>query len=362
MLRILRFRSFLKDLRNRVLGWCGAYFWAERWLKRHNAIVAINVHRLLSEEAFGLSNSPRGMVMKEKTFREMCEYIRRTFRFADPSELHHTTQEQYPAILLTLDDGWIDNVEPLAALAEHEVSPLVFLCTGKMGSGNPFWPELAGAIWRKARVDGSNPGTAVRPDTRELLCIPHDDFIQRLKEMGGDERKSLLADLSDTFSPKLVEIDSTMSWEDAKRLQHLGVVFGSHGRTHELLPSLGALAIHEEVAISRDEVIDHLGSCDHFAYPNGDWNDRACNEVELAGYKKAFINSPGPITSGTATFANPRANLSESKVTDRSGIFSRHAFLRATVWASYRSRPKHGGVTVPRLDKRTRACGGLPQS
>ncbi len=354
-------RGLLKDIRNRMLYWSGAYAWASKRLARQGAIIAINVHRILPNDMYSRTNSPGGMLLKEQTFWKMCNFIQKELRFAHPAELDVRKTSRHPAILLTLDDGWKDNVTPLSELSRMGIASLVFICPQKVGQTNPYWPEVGNALWRAARGQsgprGSEFGDRERPRRHGATRHSSDAFIAKLKRMDRTQRERMLASLNKQFTPVLFASDSTMTWDDVQTLQKLGVEFGSHGMTHELLPSLPDRELQAEVESSRTLIAEILGDCSRLAYPNGDCDERVRAQVSRAGYKQAFINSPGPVTKDTDRLAIPRINLNEQKVCGPSGEFSRYAFLHATVWACYRVQ-RSAGVIVPKLEIGSPVGGG----
>ena len=354
-------RGLLKGLRNRMLYWSGAYACASRSLARQGAIIAINVHRILPDEMYSRTNSPTGMLLKEQTFWKMCDFIQQDLRFAHPRELEARNTSRHPAILLTLDDGWKDNVTPLTELSRKGIASLVFICPQKVGQTNPYWPEVGNALWRAARGHANSRRNELadreRPRRRTTPRHSSEAFIAKLKRMDRSQRERLLASLNKQFMPVLFASDSTMTWDDVHTLQMLGVEFGSHGMTHELLPSLPDRELQAEVELSRAAIAERLGDCPRLAYPNGDCDARVREQVSRAGYKHAFINSPGPVTKDTDRLAIPRINLNERKICGIGGRFSKYAFLHSTVWACYRVQ-RSGGVIVPKLEIGTSVGGG----
>lgn len=77
----------------------------------------------------------------------------------------------------------------------------------------------------------------------------------------------------------------SMTWEELGHLLENGWEIGSHTRTHPRLTSLADEPLREELAGSRQDVIEHLHtSCDTIAYPYGDVDSRVANAAEAAGY------------------------------------------------------------------------------
>ena len=78
-----------------------------------------------------------------------------------------------------------------------------------------------------------------------------------------------------------------MTWEQLRELQDAGMTIGSHTRTHPVLPDYHA-ALHNEVAMSREDIKEHLGRApDFFAYPFGAWDSASAAWARTAGYRAA---------------------------------------------------------------------------
>lgn len=89
------------------------------------------------------------------------------------------------------------------------------------------------------------------------------------------------------FTTPIGTDDKVMTWDELRALQAAGMTIGSHTRTHPSLPRYHA-ALHNEVAMSREDIAQHLGKApDFFAYPFGDWDAASEAWARKAGYRAA---------------------------------------------------------------------------
>ncbi|HKW12565.1 MAG TPA: polysaccharide deacetylase family protein [Gemmatimonadaceae bacterium] len=89
------------------------------------------------------------------------------------------------------------------------------------------------------------------------------------------------------FTTPIGKDGKLMSWEQLRELQDAGMTIGSHTRTHPVLPDCHA-ALHNEVAMSREDIKQHLGRApDFFAYPFGAWDAESAAWARTAGYRAA---------------------------------------------------------------------------
>jgi peptidoglycan/xylan/chitin deacetylase (PgdA/CDA1 family) len=89
------------------------------------------------------------------------------------------------------------------------------------------------------------------------------------------------------FTTPIGRDSKLMTWEQLRELQDAGMTIGSHTRTHPVLPDYHA-ALHNEVAMSRADIAQHLGRApDFFAYPFGAWDAESAAWARTAGYRAA---------------------------------------------------------------------------
>lgn len=126
-----------------------------------------------------------------------------------------------------------------------------------------------------------------------------------------------------------------MSWDQVRTMQQDGFVFGSHTVSHEPLTKLSREQIKQELADSRKEIEQQLGSrTRYFAYPTGAYNLQIEELVKQAGYKAAFTIRYGqagtesnpyaleriPIFRGQHTFRSFLVRLNGAPVLERFGM------------------------------------------
>jgi peptidoglycan/xylan/chitin deacetylase (PgdA/CDA1 family) len=79
-----------------------------------------------------------------------------------------------------------------------------------------------------------------------------------------------------------------MSWDELGQLRDAGWEIGSHTRSHARLTELDADALAGELAGSRADCEQHLGSrCHSLAYPYGALDERVVRAAHMAGYSAA---------------------------------------------------------------------------
>lgn len=143
-------------------------------------------------------------------------------------------------VVITFDDGYLDNLEYVAPLLErHGFTATVFVTTGYIGTDRRFpWQE---------RVTGN-----------DVRCL---------------------------------------SWQETAQLLALGWEIGSHTVTHPFLTTLSERDAWREIEDSKKQLEQQLGvPVRSFCYPAGNWDKRVRTLVERAGYRTAVVT---PSEAGT---------------------------------------------------------------
>lgn len=316
-----RLRRRLRPYWALFLRFSGLTWWAERQLRREGTVVVLTFHRVLPEREFETTNSPRGMVMSAGTFDALAAHVAENYRpvSLDASAAPPRQPSDRLGIAFTFDDGWSDTATVAFPIAQrHGVPIAVFVCPLLAGRQSPYWPERVIASLRA--------GDGVPADVEQV--------IESLKAQPPAEREQNLARFADVGIPE----DSTMSWDDIRRLDAAGVVFGSHSQSHPLLTQIPFDAALRELAASRTAIEQMLGKpCTLLAYPNGSYAPEVRQAVTDAGYRAAFAVMPGAWTADCDPLAIPRINIWEGEVADSRGRFTRTAFQYSVIWRAYRN-------------------------
>ena len=228
-----------------------------------------------------------------------------------------------PQVAITFDDGYagvIEHAQPV--LEQHGFAATVFVTTGMLGSAREYWwDELTRIVlehrWSRD-VDlpaprAGAPLARIGPSlSRGELRALHDRLWRELRELADSERSAWLAQLADTAGCPLAARASHRVMTPAEVSQTVGTLLaiGAHGRSHVPLVALGAPALAEEIAGSRDRCAELTGvEPDSFAYPFGDHDDASVAAVRDAGFATAVTVLPGVVRPATDPLRLPRIEV-----------------------------------------------------
>jgi len=269
------------------------------------------------------------MVVRQRTFADFLKYAAEKCEFADLAHEPDWTPGSRLKLAITFDDGWSDNASVAFPLASAYQAPmLIFIVPEKMGTALPFWPERAATIFQRTLASTGRNAEAAHIERT----------IENLKGLPAMERNQRMGQLvAEHSAPEFVpDVDHTMTWEQARQLDRLGVRFGSHTSTHEILTSIPLDEAQREICGSRARIEEELDKgCEIFSYPNGDCSAEVRKLVESAGYKLAFLNKgPGVWTQDCDRYRIPRVNVCEFHLVNAAGDFSALTFDYAVVWSA----------------------------
>jgi peptidoglycan/xylan/chitin deacetylase (PgdA/CDA1 family) len=289
----------------RLAGWAGLTSVLER-VSRRSCLAALTYHRIGTAEE---CRYDRGVF--EATADQLYEqvrYLKTRFHIASLSEALAWVKARQPGshthILLTFDDGYIDNYQTaFPILKSLGVPGTFFLTTSLVGTDLlPWWDRIAYLLrhTKRQQIELTYPerySAKLGEDTREqiiagvlsLFKTPAMNNPQRFLE--GVERTC------DLKAPKRAEQRLFLDWGEAATMLSGGMSVGSHTHTHQVLAKLTDVEQIEEMHRSRTVLQERLSiEAEAVAYPVG--SARALNPssevaAKEAGYKLGFRNDGG---------------------------------------------------------------------
>jgi peptidoglycan/xylan/chitin deacetylase (PgdA/CDA1 family) len=242
-------------------------------------------------------------------------------RAREPSTLADVSApSRRPRVVVTLDDGYRDNLTNALPIAEAKGVPItVFVTSGILGNHNGLWWDRLGTLLR------SRP-----PHVREI-DLPISGRNVRLPLGSSGIRADLVSVRSHLLPLRVTEIERALDavseqWQvgsasppDAQTLNpeellQLAasdtVTIGAHTVDHVRLRDRPAREQQDTISGSKRELEQSIGrAVSHFAYPFGrrdDFDDRSVDAVRSAAFDTACTAIPGMAHSSTDPYRLPR--------------------------------------------------------
>lgn len=281
-------------------------------LRKDRSCIILAYHRFVDDRSVYLSKGP---VMHHQIteFDKEIAYIRKHYDIISIDEAVSAIKSRRgfarPAVVLTFDDGYLDNYTlAYPVLKKYNVPATIYLTTGLIGTSERTWPDrIELALMETSARQFAHPdlfsGSPIPISTKaekEKVCL---DIGQALKPMPYDRRVQILEEVLESLGlngngegmPRMM-----LNWEEVKEMAANGITFGSHSHTHPILSKMPLEEAKEEILISKKILEEHLGAeVEHFAIPNGGKDDFS---EELRDYCRGIgFESVATLIAGTNT-------------------------------------------------------------
>ena len=280
---------------------------------KHSGTLILCYHRVAAA-----ADDPFWLCVRPENFAAHLEEIART---REPSTLADLgVPSRRPRVVVTLDDGYRDNLTNALPIAEAKGVPItVFVTSGILESARGFWWDRLGTLLRSrppslrevelpvgaATVRLPLGASGLRADLdsvrRCLLPLPVPEIERALDAVAQQWQVSSAAPPgAETLTPaELGELAAS----DA-------VTIGAHTADHVRLGSRPAQEQRDTILASKRTLERSIGRpVAHFAYPFGhrdDFDDRSVEATRLAGFDTACTTIPGTARPSSDPHRLPR--------------------------------------------------------
>jgi len=277
-------------------------------------IILLVYHRVTD-----LPSDPEMLAVSPGNFRRHIEFLKQQFPVVRFEEDWSHLKE--PAVVITFDDGYADNVlEALPILEEVGVPATFFVSTGHIGTSKEFWWHRLEAMLLR---DGEFPSGFTLDDARYGRVWDTDTFDQRkvlyntlsgfMLKITPERREDWLNQLKkwSGSGDEGKNIHRSMSHEEIKRLAASPwATIGAHTVTHSALSALSEEQQRKEIFTSK-QVLEKITGAEitTFSYPFGrrvDYNRTSVRLCRKAKFRKAASNFPGQVHRWTDHYQLPR--------------------------------------------------------
>lgn len=199
-------------------------------------------------------------------------------------EIIRTKQLDQKIAVITIDDGFKNNLKLLNIIKKYDVYTTIFVTTSAVKEGN-FWFEFVG--------DEGQSKAAVTREKNRLKKLDENRFIVEITELKA--KKHLIR--TAITEQELIELDNSPLVE-----------IESHTVTHPSLPYISEEAQRNELLESK-LILEKLTNkkINYFAYPMGDYTERLKILAKESGYKLCFSCETVPVElNNIDVFSIPR--------------------------------------------------------
>lgn len=287
--------------------------WVLERLTRRPGLTVIGYHRVgdPAESPY----DPGVFDCSPEQLSQEITYLRSHFHVTELQEaqelISHPERLRHPHVLLTFDDGYLDNYElAVPILKSHGVQGTFFLPTNFTGTDHlPWWDQVAFMVrnsqTNRIVLQYPWPVSIELSSTDIVLAIRQ--ILALYKAPDTTDVAYFLDGLAAACGvpiPQAAVKRQFMDWAEAAELVRVGMAFGSHTHRHELLAKFPLEEQLQELGQSRQILENRLGiQINALAYPVGSrtsFSAATWEALERTGYRTAFssyggVNIPGRI-------------------------------------------------------------------
>lgn len=308
-------RALAKRLARGVLARGPWYALARARALRGGALTILMYHTL------GRDDEPcdAWTVVRRGDFLRQVEVLRRHYEVVSLDQaLSAGTARARPQVVLTFDDGDAGLHEHLLPLLEREQLPVtVYVATGQIESGRPYWFDRAMnamQVAAPARLDLGDfglGGWSLSAQAGALSWQGIGAVLAALKTLDPARREAATARIEAALAALPKRRVTPLAPLTRAQLRELAasrwVTIGAHTHDHSLLDQIALAQARASIEQSRRLLREWTGQAvEHFAYPNGNHNAALVAEVERLGFASAMATDKGLWRPGTRRHAMPR--------------------------------------------------------
>lgn len=210
------------------------------------------------------------------------------------------------SVLVTFDDGHpsvLDHAAPL--LAERGIPAVAFVVADLVGSEEPFWwAEVEHLIRRGGQAES-------------LQSVAPDEAVRHLKGLPDRDRRAVVHELRESVGGERLR-QKNLELTDLRLLESAGVEIGNHTSTHPCLDMCDDSTVTAEIVDSHKRLTGLLAHEPRaFAYPNGNWDQRAETMLGSLRYSAAFGFDHRHARAGGPSLRISRLRVNSSTSMDR---------------------------------------------
>jgi peptidoglycan/xylan/chitin deacetylase (PgdA/CDA1 family) len=297
-------------------------------------LTVLMYHRVLPDESCG--DYPfASLAMPASAFRAQLAWLAEhaeVLPLGRALQRSPTRRAKRPLVSVTFDDGYADNKEIAAPMAEElGLRCSFFVATDFVQGSQPLWFDRAHAlISRAAHAACVEAWQAAGLAVQAPRLADVSAWISQLKSVEPTLREGFLGCLEAEAGPDLradLEAVRPMRPDDLRALANSGHEIASHGTGHNVFLTLSDEALERELEESRRRIGSWIGEAPlGLAYPNGDQDERVRAASRRAGYAWACTTRAGMFRWGSDPLQVPRRDVTPSAVLDAERRFDFRAF------------------------------------
>jgi peptidoglycan/xylan/chitin deacetylase (PgdA/CDA1 family) len=276
-----------------------------------------------------------GNLIGVEMFRRQLRLLKASYKVITPEDMLAWCEGRYVlperAVLLTCDDGLLNNLTDMLPILLEEKLRCLFFVTGAStrAERRTLWYEDLFRILVRARSGAFEISCAGMVLQGDLQAVEQRrslwwNAVKTLSQHAAPARQKFLQAVRDHFGFGDKEFDcgsnsaserrfGLLTRSELKELADAGMTIGAHTLSHPMLsqlePELARVEISESEALLESAIGQRVWA---FAYPFGDSQSvsaRVIAQTKEVGYQAAFLNFGGGLGAALPKHALPRTHI-----------------------------------------------------
>jgi len=248
-----------------------------------------------------------GIIHSTEVFRGQMEVLARDFNPVTLEDvLHFVKGKELPrrSVVVTFDDGYVDNHDVARGVLDRLGIPAVFYVTVDCVDRQTLpWPGQLRHMFLNAGAPSWNDptGNGWPLQAREKRLQAYAEAAKLCAKLSGDAQRGFLDSIQGELqAPAISPQQPMMSWEQVRSLDRNGYTIGSHTMTHPSMAQICPKDAELEFTESKRRLEQELRkTVVHFSYPCPSvwphWADRTVDMSREAGYLTAVTTAGGMV-------------------------------------------------------------------
>jgi peptidoglycan/xylan/chitin deacetylase (PgdA/CDA1 family) len=297
-----------------------------------SGLAVLTYHGILSQGYHSIDAAFDGNLVDAETFRKQLLLLKKNYTVISPDDFlfwcEGRTKLPPRAVLLTCDDGLLNNLtDMLPVLQQEKLKCLFFVTGGSAGeSRGTLWYEDLFLLFFRARSGPfelccGNLTISGDLSTRETRRSVWWGAVKRLSQVDAESRATFLRQVRVTLGKGGGGTNNladdrrfgALTRNELRALMAAGMTIGAHTLSHPMLSQCSPELARLEIAESRNRLEAVLQTpVWAMAYPFGDRESvtpLVVNMARDAGYKAAFLNFGGGLGAELPMHAVPRIHV-----------------------------------------------------
>jgi peptidoglycan/xylan/chitin deacetylase (PgdA/CDA1 family) len=280
-------------------------------------VMVLMYHEVLGDEA----SAEAWTAVPVSELRRQIEYLKSAVDILSIDDALARGDADRPAAVLTFDDGGAGNHQHLLPVVKETCVPVtVFVATGHVESGRPYWFDRvvnALQVVEPISLDMRDVGLnvyAVGPPSGADNWARIQRLLVDIKAAGVERNEELGTLVEERAKAAGGAVRAPLQPMTVDQVRELAacpqVTIGAHSHAHSLLTQMSVADATADVAKSRRLLQQWTGQpVEHFAYPSGGYDARVREVVAGCGFRTAVTTEKHMWQSGCDTFAIPRMSV-----------------------------------------------------